>query len=167
MQCKWDSEVTTVTIRSEGADVPAQSLEELWTPGKATAGRVVTVLVMRKTPPSSQSLPLDTALLLLALGTGLLWLKTMKESLAPFPKELGKSIYQNGVTRATASGVDHVTRLCFFWGRCPSPEKQALPEPAPSSKGITPFFSTAGSHGADVQRRPAFDKQALWAHTWI
>lgn len=30
---------------------------------------------------------------LLALGTGLLWLKTMKESLAPFPKELGKSTF--------------------------------------------------------------------------
>lgn len=60
--------------------MPAPSLEESWTPGKATAGDAVTVLVTRKTPPSSQSLPLDTALLLLALGTGLPWLKTMKES---------------------------------------------------------------------------------------
>lgn len=94
--------------------MPAPSLEESWTPGKATAGGAVTVLVTRKTPPSSQSLPLDTALLLLALGTKLLWLKTMKESLAPFPKELGKSTYRKGVTRATASGVDHVTRPCFF-----------------------------------------------------
>lgn len=30
-------------IRSEGADVPAPSLEELWTPGKAKAGSAVTV----------------------------------------------------------------------------------------------------------------------------
>lgn len=73
--------------------MPAPSLEELWTPGKAAAGGAVTVLVTRKTLPSSQSLPLDTVLLLLALGTGLLWLETMKESLAPFPKELGKSTY--------------------------------------------------------------------------
>lgn len=41
--------------------MPAPSLEESWTPGKATAGDAVTVLVTRKTPPSSQSLPLDSS----------------------------------------------------------------------------------------------------------
>lgn len=93
MQCKLDSEVTTAVIRPGGADGPAPSLEELWAPGKATAGSAVTVLATRKTPPSSQPLPPDTPLLVLALGTGLLWLNTRKGSWAPFPKELGKSTY--------------------------------------------------------------------------
>lgn len=34
----------------------------------------------------------------------------------------------------------------------------ALQEPGVSPRGITLFFSTPGSHRANVQRRPAFDK---------